>query len=165
MRRVLLVGISAAAGCCLGAYQVVRENHDQWDAVHASLVTIIVQTGAGALIGGVFAGVAMFYLRSRLLPGRRRPLHGTPAQPSHRSRSAEPVRPAPNTVRHVLIILFAGGLLTAGGIVVLACLRHPSIYGLLRAGFGGVFLMGLGAFLIWDDFVAPRLGDRARDKP
>ena len=70
MRRVgRNAAIAAAAGCCLGALQIVRENRGEWDAVHATLLTIVIQTGAGALVGGAFLAVIMVTLLSRRRPG------------------------------------------------------------------------------------------------
>jgi hypothetical protein len=58
-------------------------------------------------------------------------------------------------VRHGFILVFALALLAGGGVILQACLAHPTVYGLVRGGFGAVFLMGLGGYLVWDDFVAP----------
>ena len=145
-RNLPTIGLSAAAGCCLGAWQVVRENQAGWSAEHATPVTIIIQSGAGALIGGAFAAGIMAYLLSR-----RRPTRRVAAPPPSR-----PARPRPSAIRHGVILLFAIALLAVGAIVLLACLKHPTVYGVLRGGFGAAFLMALGGYLIWDDFIAPR---------
>ncbi len=167
MRRVgRNAAIAAAAGCCLGALQVVRENRGEWDAVHATLLTIVIQIGAGALVGGAFLAVIMVTLLSRRRPG------GLVARPAALDRAQAPVRAAgaararaPSPVRHVLILVFAVALVACGGAVGLAVLRHPSPYALLRGGAGGALLVGLGVYLIWDDFVAPRMAGRARIRP
>ena len=157
--------IAAVAGGCLGAWQVVRENRVEWDAVHATLGTIIVQTGAGALIGGVFVATILVYLVSR------RPTSGRVARHVDWAGAHGPVRPPmagpardPSMIRHALILVFALGLVTCGGIVAVAVLRHPGVYAVLRGGAGAAFLIGLGLYLVWDDFVAPRMAVRARTR-
>ncbi len=64
--------------------------------------------------------------------------------------------------RHVVILIFGLGLVTLGGIVLRAGLAHPTVYGVLRGGGGAVFLIGLGGYLLWDDFIAPHVGQGTR---
>jgi len=58
-------------------------------------------------------------------------------------------------MRKGLLLLFATGLLAAGAYVLSLCLAHPSIYNILRTGFGAAFLLAMGGFLLWDDFIRP----------
>ena len=155
MKRLQLIAVAAAAGAGLGTLQVVRENQATWDAVHATLPTVLVQTAAGALIGGAFVGAVMYYLTAR----RGQPVRRNSGAPRIVPVDAGMSRPD-YSIRHVFVFLFGAGLLAAGGLVVLACLRHPTVYGILRGGAGAVFLMGLGAYLLWEDFVAPHVTRR-----
>ncbi len=153
--------LGVAAGSLMGAVQVVRENAATWDAVHATPVTIVLQTAAGALVGGAFIGAAALYWSMRQGPARaklapQRVRAGSPDWAVPRERRAAPAD-IRYGVRHVFVMLFGLGLLAAGGVILLACLRHPTVYGLARGGFGAVFLLGLGGYLLWDDFVAPHL--------
>jgi hypothetical protein len=149
----------AGVGLCLGVFQVVRENNAAWMAEHATPATIIVQTAAGAMLGGVFVGALMLYWSMRRHPAAARPRSGglRPGGSTLPGHPARPRQPIKYGVRHVLILLFATALIGAGAFVLSACLAHPSVYGLLRGGFGAVFMIGLGGFLIWDDFIAPQL--------
>lgn len=61
-------------------------------------------------------------------------------------------------MRRLLLFLFSIGLLGAGVYVLSICLRHPTIYGMLRIGFGAMFLIALGGFLLWDDFAKHHIG-------
>jgi hypothetical protein len=148
----------AGIGLCLGAFQTVQENSAAWDAEHATVATMVIQVAAGALIGGVFIGLLTLYWARRLRPSanltaaaRQRP---RPA-PDRPNIPAAPIKYGP---RHGLILLFALALLVGGAVILRACLMHPTVYGLLRGGCGAIFLMGLGGYLIWDDFIAPKLG-------
>ncbi len=58
-------------------------------------------------------------------------------------------------MRKILLFLFATGLLAAGAYVLSLCLAHPSIYNILRTGFGAAFLLAMGGYLLWDDFIRP----------
>jgi hypothetical protein len=140
----------AAAGAVLGAGQVIRDNAEAWRAVHATVPTVLVQTAAGGAIGALFVGAVVFYW------GSRRGVRTLGPAPGRRARPAEVVAPrAALGVRHGFILVFALALLAGGAVILRACLAHPTVYGLVRVGFGAVFLMGLGGYLIWDDFVAP----------
>jgi hypothetical protein len=60
-------------------------------------------------------------------------------------------------LRKGALFLFACAALGAGFYLVFLSLEHPNIYSLLRgAGTGGI-LIALGGYLLWDDFVRPRL--------
>ncbi len=62
------------------------------------------------------------------------------------------------TTRRLLLLIFALALMAIGGFIFSLCLKHPTVIGMLRFGFGAAFFIGLGGFLIWDDFIAPRSG-------
>jgi hypothetical protein len=49
----------------LGAGQVIRDNAAMWRAVHATVPTVVVQTAAGSVIGGVCLGALVFYWVAR----------------------------------------------------------------------------------------------------
>ncbi len=61
-------------------------------------------------------------------------------------------------MRRVFLLLFSGGLIVGGTYFLLLCLQTPTIYGMLRGGVPCIFWIGLGGFLIWDDFLRPRKG-------
>ncbi len=153
MRRTwAMAAIGAAVGAVLGAGQVIRDNAGTWQAVHATVPTVLVQTAAGGVIGALFVGAVVFYWGSRRVVRTLGPAPGRRAG----ARPAEVVAPrAALGVRHGFILVFALALLAGGAVILRACLAHPTVYGLVRGGFGAVFLMGLGGYLIWDDFVAP----------
>ncbi len=152
-RNGTLALMGAACGAGLGAMQVVRDNAAQWDAVRATLATEAVQVLAGALLGGAFVGALVFYWAAR----RRAGGIGPRATGEPMAVAASPVGPRVYGMRQVFILMFGLGLLAVGGVVLLACMRHPTVYGLLRGAFGALFLMALGGYLIWDDFVAPSM--------
>jgi hypothetical protein len=56
-------------------------------------------------------------------------------------------------VRKILLLLFSIGLIGAGAYVLALCLAHPNFYTLLRGAFGAIFLIAMGVFLLWDDFL------------
>ena len=60
-------------------------------------------------------------------------------------------------LRRVLLFLFASASLCGGAYLLFLCLEHPSPYGILRgAGMAAIFI-GLGGYLLWDDFIKPRV--------
>jgi hypothetical protein len=67
------------------------------------------------------------------------------------------LKPKKIAVRRILLFLFASALLCAGGYLLFVCLEHPSFYGMLRAGGVAIVFVGLGGYLLWDDFISPRL--------
>jgi hypothetical protein len=147
-----MAAIGAAVGAVLGAGQVIRDNAGTWQAVHATVPTVAVQTAAGGVIGGLVAGLAVAYWAS--LGGRVTP--GPVAATSVETRPAAVVTPRAGLgVRQVFVLAFGVGLMAVGGVILRACLGHPTIYGVLRGGFMAVFFVGLGGYLVWDDFVAP----------
>jgi hypothetical protein len=158
-----MAAFGAAVGALLGAGQVIRDNAGTWQAVHATMPTVVVQTAAGGLIGGLFVGAVAVYGGSRRVVRTLAPVAARPT----RVRPAQVAAPRPALgLRHGFILVFALALLAAGGVILRACLTHPTLYGLVRGGFGAVFLLGLGGYLVWDDFVAPFVrARRARVTP
>ena len=63
------------------------------------------------------------------------------------------IRLVRNAVRRILLLLFSLGLIGAGADIFALCLVHPNYYTLLRGAFGAIFLVALGVFLLWDDFL------------
>jgi hypothetical protein len=59
-------------------------------------------------------------------------------------------------MRRIFLLLFAGGLIVCGTYFLLLCLQNPTVYGMLRGGIPCMFWIGLGCFLIWDDFLRPQ---------
>jgi hypothetical protein len=60
-------------------------------------------------------------------------------------------------LRKVLLFLFASTSMCGGGYLLFRCLEHPSIYGVLRGGGIATIFIGLGGYLLWDDFISPRV--------
>jgi hypothetical protein len=60
-------------------------------------------------------------------------------------------------LRRALLFLFASASLCGGGYLFFRCLEHPSIYGMLRGGGIATILIGLGGYMLWDDFLRPRI--------
>jgi hypothetical protein len=67
------------------------------------------------------------------------------------------IEPRNIDLRRTVLFLFASALLGAGGYLLFVSLEHPNIYSLLRAGGIAVVLIGLGSYLVWDDFIRPRI--------
>ncbi len=162
MRRFRTMGAAGAGiGLCLGAFQVVHENSGDWNAEHATVATMVIQIAAGALIGGAFLGLLMLYWGRRLGASANPTTAMRQRQRSTPNRPSIPATPIKYGPRHALILVFALALLVGGAVILRVCLAHPTVYGLLRGGCGALFLIGLGGYLIWDDFVAPKLGRQA----
>jgi arginine exporter protein ArgO len=66
-------------------------------------------------------------------------------------------------IRKAILFLFSIALICAGAYVFSLFLRHPSLATLFRVGFGAVFLMALGAYLLWDDFLQPMIRQRSKN--
>ncbi|HZB92340.1 MAG TPA: hypothetical protein VE397_12915, partial [Stellaceae bacterium] len=66
-------------------------------------------------------------------------------------------KPMKVVLRRILLFLFASASLCGGGYLLFLCLEHPSIYGMLRGGGMAAIFMGLGGYLLWDDFISPRI--------
>jgi hypothetical protein len=62
-------------------------------------------------------------------------------------------------MRKFILLIFAGAMLAGGGYVVFVELLLAEIV-FFRAVFAGAGLALAGGYLIWTDFVAPRLGIR-----
>jgi len=61
-----------------------------------------------------------------------------------------------STMPRIILLLFAGGLIVGSIYFLLLCVQYPTIYGMWRGGVPSLFWVGLGCFLIWDDFLRPR---------
>jgi hypothetical protein len=57
-----------------------------------------------------------------------------------------------------LILLVLAGAMLAGGLYVVALELFFARIISFRFVIGGVLLAGLGAYLMWTDFIAPKLG-------
>jgi hypothetical protein len=68
-------------------------------------------------------------------------------------------------VRRILLFAFSLCLMASGSYFFLLCLKHPTIYGMLRGGIPALFWVCLGGFLIWDDFIRPGPSRRKSDRP
>jgi hypothetical protein len=58
-------------------------------------------------------------------------------------------------MKRVLLLAFAMALICAGVYMLMSTVAHPSLFGIARGGFGAVVWIGLGGFLLWDDFLKP----------
>jgi hypothetical protein len=58
-------------------------------------------------------------------------------------------------MRRVLLLAFSLLMVIGGAYFLIVSLQHPTPYGMLRATLPAVFWIGLGAFLLWDDFLRP----------
>jgi hypothetical protein len=58
-------------------------------------------------------------------------------------------------MKRVLLLAFAMALICAGIYMLMSTVSHPSLFGIARGGFGAVVWIGLGGFLLWDDFLKP----------
>jgi hypothetical protein len=63
-------------------------------------------------------------------------------------------------LRKTVLLVFAASLLGAGAYLFYRLCLHPSA-GVLRFGFGAIFLIAFGGFLIWDDFIMPHVRNQA----
>jgi hypothetical protein len=153
---------AAALGCLVGGYQAVQEDGPGWAAEHATAATRLAEILGGGMVGAALAALAAAYWislgggasrRAAIRPTRRTP----PAAPVRTDPVPSPARAGRLHARHGMILLFAVCLLTGGVVILVASLAHPNVYGILRGGAVGAFLIGLGGFLLWDDLIVKLL--------
>ena len=65
-------------------------------------------------------------------------------------------------IRRILLFAVATGLIFGGSYLIFLSLEHPNIYVILRFGLGALFLVGLGSYVVWDDFIKPLLDRRTK---
>jgi hypothetical protein len=65
-------------------------------------------------------------------------------------------------MRRILLFVFSIGVLSGGAYVLSLCFIHPTIYGIARGVLGAGFLMFVGGYLLWEDFIKPLLGRRGK---
>jgi hypothetical protein len=63
-------------------------------------------------------------------------------------------------IRRTVLFLFASGLLGGGGYLLFLSLTHPTFYSILRGAVMAAFFMGLGGYLLWEDFIKPSMVKR-----
>jgi hypothetical protein len=61
-------------------------------------------------------------------------------------------------MRKLILLIFCAAMLLGGSFLAYIALSANSTY--YRAVFGGATLAVAGGYLIWTDFIAPRLGIR-----
>ena len=60
-------------------------------------------------------------------------------------------------MRKALVFIVAIGLLAGGAYLLAISLAHPTFYSVLRGAGIAVVFLGLGAYLLWDDFIVHRI--------
>ena len=56
-------------------------------------------------------------------------------------------------MRKALLFIFAIALLAGGAYLLAISLMHPNFYSVVRGAGIAVIFIGLGAYLLWDDFI------------
>ena len=59
-------------------------------------------------------------------------------------------------MRKLLLLILAIALIAGGLYLLAASMAHPNVYSVLRGAGVAVVFIGLGAYLLWDDFVRGR---------
>jgi hypothetical protein len=58
-------------------------------------------------------------------------------------------------MKRILLFAFSITLVCAGVYALISVVLYPSVYGVARGGFAALVWLGLGGFLLWDDFLKP----------